>query len=147
MGFKKILVALDGSESSLIACRMASQLCQAIPGEEFLHLLHCTSPIPNLIGGEQRRQLIRANEKSAEYAFEKAKKVLEETGNTCQTYTKEGDAASLIADTAKELGCDVIVMGCRGLGKMQSMLVGSVSRKVTQLTDIPILLAMQRGKF
>lgn len=147
MGFKKVLVALDGSDSSLIACRLAAQLCLAIPGEEVLHLLHCTSPIPNLIGGEQRRQLIRQNEKSAEYAFEKAQKILEGTGNTCKTYTKEGDAATLIAETAKELDCDVIVLGCRGLGKMQSMLVGSVSRKVTQLTDIPILLAMQKGKF
>lgn len=146
MGFNNILVALDGSECSLLACRLAAQLSNAIPGEEVVHLLHCTFPIPNLIGGEQRRQLIKQNEDGAEYAFEKAKKIFESTGNPCKTYVKEGDPAELIASTAKELGCDLIIMGSRGHGKVHSMIVGSVSSKVTQLATVPVLLATQKSK-
>ena len=45
-----------------------------------------------------------------------------------------------INDFAKEHGCDLIVMGSRGLGVLRGML-GSVSYGVLRSAEIPVLVA------
>ena len=47
--------------------------------------------------------------------------------------TETGDAAEAILSVAKAEGADLIVMGCRGLGPLKSLLAGSVSQKVNHL--------------
>ena len=44
-----------------------------------------------------------------------------------------GDAAKCIIDYANKHGIDVIVMGTRGFGELQGLLLGSVSMKVQSL--------------
>ena len=38
------------------------------------------------------------------------------------------------------LGCDAIVMGTRGLGTVQTLLLGSTALKVLHLVDVPVTL-------
>ncbi len=52
----------------------------------------------------------------------------------------EGDVADAILDTAKRLDADLIVVGSRGLGRISGLLMGSVSQKVSQLSDSPCLI-------
>jgi len=56
-----------------------------------------------------------------------------------ETKIAEGDAASKIVQHATDKHVDLIVMGSRGLGEIKGMLVGSVSHKVSQLTQCPCL--------
>lgn len=51
-----------------------------------------------------------------------------------------GDYADGILDAAKDTGADLIVMGRRGLGRVRSMLIGSVSNKVVQQAETAVLL-------
>jgi nucleotide-binding universal stress UspA family protein len=48
---------------------------------------------------------------------------------------REGDPAAVILDVAREEKIDLIVLGSRGLGTLQGLLVGSVSSKVNRLSD------------
>ena len=50
-----------------------------------------------------------------------------------------------INDFAKEHGCDLIVMGSRGLGVLRGML-GSVSYGVLRSADVPVLIAKEAEK-
>ena len=50
---------------------------------------------------------------------------------------REGHPASEILSCAQDHGVDMIVMGTRGLGGLQELLMGSVSHKVTQLATCP----------
>jgi len=57
-----------------------------------------------------------------------------------QFHVSVGDPADVIVQFAREQQCDQIVMGTRALGHLMALLVGSVTAKVIELTDIPVLL-------
>ena len=51
-----------------------------------------------------------------------------------------GDPASAIVDYAVGNKIDLIVIGSRGLGQVKGMLMGSVSRKVSNITKVACLI-------
>jgi nucleotide-binding universal stress UspA family protein len=52
-----------------------------------------------------------------------------------ETVTESGNPVKAILAVAKKRGADLIVMGNRGLGSLQGLLVGSVSQKVSHLAE------------
>ena len=72
-----------------------------------------------------------------------AEKILEEAEITAKRkgvkdihqLTSEGDPADCILEAAAREKPDMIVMGSRGLSNLKSLLVGSVSRKVSHLAE------------
>lgn len=60
--------------------------------------------------------------------------------NSVESFVREGEKKNVVLDVAKEINADIIVMGSRGLGKLQSILANSVSQYVFQLTDRSLLL-------
>ncbi|MEB3341479.1 universal stress protein [Okeania sp.] len=53
---------------------------------------------------------------------------------------KQGDPKDIVCQVADEEESDLIIMGSRGLGKLQAILENSVSQYVFQLTSHPMLL-------
>ena len=53
---------------------------------------------------------------------------------------RDGDIKQTVLKVADELGADLIVMGSRGLGRLQSILANSTSQYVFQLSTRPMLL-------
>ena len=51
-----------------------------------------------------------------------------------------GEPKTTVLNVAKEIDADIIIMGSRGLGKLQSILSNSVSQYVFQLTERSMLL-------
>ena len=51
-----------------------------------------------------------------------------------------GHTARHIVDLARSEGADLIVMGCRGVSDVAGIFVGSVTHKVLQLTELPVLV-------
>ena len=51
-----------------------------------------------------------------------------------------GEPATQIAEVARELGCDLVVMGTRGLGTHTAGLLGSVAQGVVEHAGVPVLL-------
>lgn len=56
------------------------------------------------------------------------------------TILKQGDPKDTVCQTAQEINADLILMGSRGLTRIESFLENSVSQYVFQLTDRPMLL-------
>jgi nucleotide-binding universal stress UspA family protein len=51
-----------------------------------------------------------------------------------------GHAPKHIVETAKSQGSDLIIMGSRGLSNLAGLLLGSVTHKVIQLAQKPVLV-------
>ena len=60
--------------------------------------------------------------------------------NDVNTIIRQGDAKQTVLKVADELNADLIVMGSRGLGRLQSILSNSTSQYVFQLSERPMLL-------
>lgn len=74
--------------------------------------------------------------KIGEVLLEEAKREAEGTGvRDVTTTVVDGDTATQIVEHAKLIDADMIVMGSRGLGSFRGFLNGSVSSKVSHLTE------------
>lgn len=137
----KALVAVDGSVSSDRAVKHAIALVQACPSMEIL-LLNVQEPIEDW----QVRRFLKPEEIDAMGeakggdALASARAILDAAGVRYSPSVLMGPVAETIARIAREQGCDGIVMGTRGLGGVESLVLGSVSTKVIHLADIPVTL-------
>jgi nucleotide-binding universal stress UspA family protein len=66
---------------------------------------------------------------------------LAKPGRTIETRLRHGRPASVIVDEAIDLHADLVVVGSRGLGRLRSMLLGSVSAEVVDHAPCPVLVA------
>lgn len=150
--FKKILVAIDGSDPSNRALDYAIDI-SAKWGAKLVILVvvpKTTVPIfPDqgigsasiLVYGELERYEERMKEiyrNVLNDALEKVKRQNKEL--EVEGILKEGRPSSTIVDMAERDGVDLIVIGSRGVGGITGWILGSTSRKVVDSCTKPILV-------
>lgn len=122
--FRKILVAIDASDYSRLVVPAAIEIARKFQSEVFvLHVAESPSETATLVG----RAIMEFRDAGIEADGE-----LHEAA--------AGHVAKNIADTARELESDLIVMGSRGLSDVQGILLGSVTHKVMHLTHTAVLV-------
>lgn len=136
----KILVSLDGSESSMKALEQAAEIASKFSST--LILLHVVS---NVV--DSAYLALNDYKQAIDQAFEDTgKKILEEASESVdrnikvKTILEHGDPGKLIMDTAKKEGVDLLVMGNRGLTPISRVMLGSVSNKVLNNTKCSVLI-------
>jgi nucleotide-binding universal stress UspA family protein len=136
-----LLVPIDGSESSLNALRSAlAMLNNGRDGQ-----LHVISVQPPILSGNVKRfissEIIDGYyAEEGEKALEGARELLNGSDAAATISVQVGSVAETIVDYAKKHGCNHIVMGTRGMGRVKGLLLGSVTTKVLSLADIPVTL-------
>jgi nucleotide-binding universal stress UspA family protein len=120
-----------------------------------VHIIHALEPI-----GEFAHSMIdnflppEGQEKLREEGFERVREKLHERlddycKDALQVHTEvstselrmvEGVPTQVILDEAERIGADLIVLGSHGHTALNEMLLGSVARKVTVKSKIPVLL-------
>ncbi len=84
----------------------------------------------------QEQAINEAYRKLGEQICEHGRLTAERKGaSKVRTRVETGDPADRILAVASEEGCDLIVMGSRGLSDLKGLLIGSVSHKVSQLCE------------
>lgn len=97
-------------------------------------------PLPRYLGDEEMASLAgRAVAHCQDIAAEAAD-LLRAAGVRTEIDVLEGPAAQAILRAASTRGADLIVVGSRGLGDLQAALLGSVSHKVLQIAEVPVLV-------
>jgi nucleotide-binding universal stress UspA family protein len=138
----KILALVDGSKSSSRAVQYLIDLsaaCKEAPG---IHLLNVQMPVtPGNIGRHvSHGDLDDYYHEEGIRALAPARTLLDEAGVKHTFHIGVGDIAETVAKYVKELAAQQIAMGTRGLGPVAGVLLGSVTSKVVQAVDIPIVL-------
>lgn len=124
----KVLVALDGSKGAM---RAVDFVGDTLGGSDFEVLL------VHVIRGEEKQYIAEA-EKRIQNAFDAAHNRLVDSGFQPHLITKKAVTGALsragaILQEAKEGGYGTIVVGRRGLSRVQEFFMGRVSNKVIQL--------------
>jgi len=137
----RILVAVDGSESSDRAVAHLLKKLGWYKGPVEVHLLNVQAALPvDVSRFIAQAQIDEFHKDQAERALASARKILDGAGVAYVMHIGIGEPARVIAHYAGEKAIDQIVMGTRGLGTVGSLVMGSVTTKVIGLTDVPVLL-------
>ncbi len=138
----RILVATDASPASNRAIDFAADLAAKYKASlSVLHVIREMQLPEELRAMAEVEKLEGSRSDVMKFV---AKKILHDAELRAQrkgasdvhTNVAEGDPANVILDHAKAIGVDLIVLGTRGLGTVKSMMLGSVSRKVTNLAEV-----------
>jgi nucleotide-binding universal stress UspA family protein len=133
---RRVLVAVDGSASALRALKFAAQRAAESANVKLIVLLvQETVPrftrVPSNLVAEYR-------ERVAEEALGPVEATLAKLGVDAEIHSRIGEPADTIVRFARQKRCTEIVMGKRGLGRISALLLGSVSRQVVYLSDLPV---------
>lgn len=142
--YKTVLVAIDGSELSELAQNHALALAKAFGSR--VVVVHVTPPWSSLVVGDAVVMYPPADydqtmEKSAQKLLAKSAEVFKSAGIDVETvHNTDPQAHKAIVETAKDKGCDLIVMGSHGRHGLAGLMLGSVATKVVTHAHVPVLI-------
>jgi nucleotide-binding universal stress UspA family protein len=136
--FNRIIVAIDGSEHSNRAVSCARELAERFGAS--LWLVHAYPQTSDLRSYEQFGKLIARRKRAGQSILDKARKILGEINCEIHEELLEGPEAEAILSVAEIQKVGLILIGTRGLGSLEGILLGSVSRKVTHHASCPVML-------
>jgi nucleotide-binding universal stress UspA family protein len=141
--FRRILCAVDFSESSLDALALAINLAEEADAQ--LTLLHVVEFPPVLVGepAVPVPDLSRVREAAAADARRKLHELIPEQARTyctVDTAVVEGRAYRKILRHATEQRSDLIVMGVHGRGALDLLVFGSTTHHVIRASACPVLI-------
>ncbi|MBR5163359.1 MAG: universal stress protein [Schwartzia sp.] len=134
---EKILVPVDGSESSERALKKAIELAVALKAK--LSFLYVANVNQLAVNSCLSAELLEAVNKAGEVILSHAEERVP-TGVESERLLETGSPASAIIDVAEESGIDLIVMGSRGLGLVKGVLLGSVSQYVVENAKCAVMV-------
>jgi len=136
--FNRIIVAIDGSEHGNRAVSCARELAERFGAS--LWLVHAYPQTSDLRSYEQFGKLIARRKRAGQLILDEARKILGEINSEINEELLEGPEAEAILSIAEIQKVGLILMGTRGLGSLEGLLLGSVSRKVTHHASCPVML-------
>jgi nucleotide-binding universal stress UspA family protein len=133
---KGILVAIDGSETSLRALRHAMTLGAPI------HLVNVQpkADAPVLLLHRTPEEIKRHQRDYGATRLDSAKHILETAAVPYQAHVCVGEPAEQIVQVCTEHDLGAIVMGTRGMTAIGNLVLGSTATKVIHLTRVPVAL-------
>lgn len=152
--FEKILVPVDGSEHSLRALEIATQIAKRFDGKIILIHVYSvgvrpvvmpepttlTPPSVPIIAPADFSKVVEAARKAGANILADGENKVKAEGVQVETLLKEGHTVQEILKTAREGKFDLIVMGARGVSKIREIILGSASDGVIRNAPCPVLV-------
>jgi nucleotide-binding universal stress UspA family protein len=136
IGWKKIVLATDGSKHSSLATEKAISFAQSYGGE--LRVVS-VADVPSEFYAEAPQAVDDLVKKAKGYVAG-VKKQAEAAGVSAETFVGESEAFEAITRLAKEQKADMIVIGSHGRTGLRRLLMGSVAEKVIGHAPCPVLV-------
>jgi nucleotide-binding universal stress UspA family protein len=131
--FKNITVAIDGSDHAWKALSVACDLAKHYDGQ--IHLIHTpelrSTGIAVGSGAVEIPPTAAQIAKAGEVVMAEAATIARDAGvEPANQFVRNGTPSAEAIRTAEETDSDLIVTGRRGIGSIQSVLMGSTSQKI-----------------
>lgn len=135
--FKTVLFPIDQSREAREAADVVVNIVQTYNSRLVL-----LSVVEEQLASEEEPTLpdMMASPEAIAQLLQKAQSLFAERGIQAQALERQGKPAFTICDVADEIGADLIIMGCRGMGLTEEGLADSVTYRVTNLSPCPVLI-------
>ncbi len=140
MRYQRIMVAVDGSNTSILALKEALQLAKDQKAK--LQIIHV---VDNLYEDDvDRDMLIAVRRAEGQKILNAMQEIARQSNVECEIqlsgFTSSGRISEQIVEEAKAWHADLIVIGTHGRHGFSHILLGSVAEGVIRLATTPVLL-------
>ncbi|HEX2741468.1 MAG TPA: universal stress protein [Rubrobacter sp.] len=132
---EKVLVSTDGSKDAARATEAASDL--AVRSGAELHVVHVWHDVRGFAHDFVKRELKRQGQ---EILDEQVERIRASGGDVAQAHLRMGRTSNEVLALSKEIDAGLLVVGSRGLGTVQRILMGSQSEEIVHHAQIPVLV-------
>lgn len=143
--FSSVVVGTDGSSTAAAAVQEAISLAAKLGAR--LLIVSAYEPVSELRLREERQsapsdaQWMVSPREDVLSVLERSLELARQGGvEEVETYARQGDAADAIIDVAEEQGCDLIIVGNRGMTGAKRFLLGSVPNKISHHAPCSVLI-------
>lgn len=136
--YKRIVLALDGSNQSVKALKYAIGLAECFDSD--LIIVHAYAHTSDLRGKEGYEKRVAQRKSGGQKIMDDARAQYKNTGIAVEENLLEGPAADAILAVANTRSADLVVMGTRGMGSLEGLLLGSVSTKMTREAPCTVMV-------
>jgi nucleotide-binding universal stress UspA family protein len=140
----RVVLATDGSPDAQAATRYLSIF--PLPESAAVLVVSVVDVPRSALDGVPVRGFREPAREEASRIAEQARAELAGRWPTTAVATVEGDPREAIVRVAEEWQADLVVLGARGLGAVERVVLGSVSLGVTHHADCPVLVVKGRPK-
>jgi nucleotide-binding universal stress UspA family protein len=145
--YRHILIPTDGSELARRAVAHGLSLAKAVGAKVTVLTVEASFNVYD-VPASRVNLMTAAFDEYAKHAREHATSILDGIANEAKAAGVQFETLQVIQDhpyeaivaTAKEKGCDLIVMASHGRSGLAAVLLGSVTTKVLTHTTIPVLV-------
>jgi nucleotide-binding universal stress UspA family protein len=135
--FKTVLFPIDGSREAREAVDTVANVVKTYQSR--LVIISVVEPIDATDTASAADREMASPEAIAKL-LETAKALFQDQGIDTEVIEREGIPAFVICDVADEIGANLIIMGCRGLGLTEEGASDSVTNRVINLSPCPVLV-------
>ncbi len=137
-----VVVGVDGSEQSTRAAAVAADLCRCHGAH--LHLITVVRPPEGwwgIVGSPPPADAISSSMSQAQQGIlDVATESIDLEGVEWDASEEIGEPATALADVCREREADVLVVGRRGAGLMERLVIGSVADRLAHYAPCPVLI-------
>ena len=137
----KILHPIDGSPAALQALRQTLQWAlQGLRAEFVLVNVQEPASLYELVVAHDAAVIERMRADAGADLLRSAEALLDAAGLSYESEVAGGAPAALIVELAENYGCDMVVMGARGVGAPDAGGLGSVAGAVLLHSPLPVMV-------
>lgn len=133
--FQTVLFPVDQSREAREAAEVVSEIVQ-----KYQSRLILLSVVEEKIAEESPSDDAMRSPEKVEQLLKDAQSFFSSQGIQAEIIEKKGKPAFVICDVADDIGANLIVMGCRGLGLTDEGSHDSVTNRVINLSPCPVLI-------
>jgi nucleotide-binding universal stress UspA family protein len=138
----QIVVGVDGSEQSLRAARVAAGMARA--QEAKLHVVTVVRPPEGwwgVVGSPPPADALSASmERAQRSVLDKTVEAVEMSDLDVMATEEIGDPASALADYCERVGAGLLIVGRRGAGMVERLVLGSVADRLAHHAPCALMI-------